>query len=104
VVEVVRVAAEVVVVVMGLSANVVVMLVQGLELQDLGLVDTVQRVKVLRSVVNRVDLLLGLRILRLLSGIRVRLDGLDRLDLCPGYLILLLVVLLGFYRLVLLRQ
>lgn len=100
-VEVVLVAAEVV---MELLANVFVTLMQGLELQDLGWVDTVQRVKVLRSVVNRVDLLLGLRILRLLSGIRVRLDGLDRLDLCPGYLILLLVVLLGFYRLVLLRQ
>ena len=100
-VEVVLVAAEVV---MELLANVFVTLMQGSELQDLGWVDTVQRVKVLRSVVNRVDLLLGLRILRLFSGIRVRLDGLDRLDLCPGYLILLLVVLLGFYRLVLLRQ
>jgi len=104
VVEVVLVAAEVVVVVMELLANVSVTLMQGLDLQDLGWVDTVQRVKVLRSVVNRVDLLLGLRILRLFFGIRVRLDGLDRLDLCPGYLILLLVVLLGFYRLVLLRQ
>ena len=103
-VEVVLVAAEVVVVVMELSANIFVTLMQGSDLQDLGWVDTVQRVKVLRSVVNRVDLLLGLWILRLLSGILVRLDGLDCLDLCPGYLILLLVVLLGFYRLVLLRQ